>query len=108
MTQEELTAMRLTEIGMAVSKFEDYASLLSYAKKLGLSVKSSEDVSLHIMPTLRRFERLAKLFFEYPKLAKLTTRIFSREFTYNAVSGLLMPSLIENNLASYYITVLEK
>lgn len=106
MTEEELIAVRLTETGMAVNTFEDYPSLLSKAKSLGFSVDSSEDVSKFIMPTLRRFENLAIRFFRHPRSAKIITRVFSKEFAYNAVSGLLMPNLIEEDLASYYITVL--
>lgn len=108
MTKSELLAVKLTERGMAVNEFEDYPSLLNKAEKLGFSLISSEDVSLFIMPTLRKFERLAMRFFNRPRTAKTITRLFSKEFTYNAISGLLMPNLIKENLASYFITVFKK
>lgn len=106
MTKDQQLAIRLTETGMAVKNFEDYPSLLNKAEKLGFTVKSSEDASMFIMPTLRRFESLAVHFFNRPGTAKVITKIFSKEFAYNAVSGLLMPDLIEQGLACYYITVL--
>ena len=107
MTSDELLAVRLSEIGMAVREFEEYPSLLSKAKKLGFSVASSEDVSKFILPTMRRFERLAIGFFRHPHLAKLITKLFSKEFAYNAISGLLMYNLVGDDVASYYITVLK-
>lgn len=108
MTKDELLASRLTEIGMAVSEFEGYPSLLDKAKKVGFEIVLSEDVSLFILPTLRKFEKLAMTFFKHPRVARLISKIFSKEFIYNAVSGLLMPNLIEDGLANYYITVLRK
>jgi SAM-dependent methyltransferase len=108
MTEEELLAVRLTEKGMAVDEFADYPSLLRAAKKLGFDLESSEDVSQFIMPTLRRFESLAGHYFRRPWRAKTISWVFSPELTYNAISGLLMPDLIERCLASYYITVLKK
>lgn len=108
MSDDELRACRLTELGMAVEKFDDYPALLDDGKHAGFTVKSSENVSDYILPTLYRFERLAKKFFKRPRLAKTITRISSKELTYNAISGLLMPALIKNKLACYYITIFEK
>lgn len=108
MAANELLACRLTEKSMAVNKFGDYQSLLSDANKLAFTVESSEEVSQFILPTLRRFESLAKRFFKHPIVAKGVTKLSSKELTYNAISGLLMTDLIEGNLVSYYITVLRK
>jgi ubiquinone/menaquinone biosynthesis C-methylase UbiE len=108
MTKQELDAVRLTEKGMAVNEFESFESLVKKARKQSFKVDSDEDVSKLIMPTLERFERLAFKFFKRPKAAKLITKIASKEVTYNAVSGLLMPNLIKQGLASYHITVLKK
>lgn len=108
MSKNEALACRLTEVGMAVNEFEDYVSVINKAKKLGFKVLSSEDVSQFIMPTLKRFEKLAKRFFQHPQLAKVISKFFSKEFTYNAISGFLMPNLVALNLGSYYITVLKK
>lgn len=108
MSEEELLACRLTELGMAVDEFADYPSLLQAARKTGFTVEASEDVSKFILPTLRRFESLAERFFRHSKVAKLITKVTSKELTYNAISGLLMPNLIRDGLASYHITVLRK
>ncbi len=108
MAKNDLLACKLTEIGMAVSKFEDYPEVVNKAKAAELALESDEDVSEFILPTLRRFERLAYKFFHYPKLAKAVTKIMSKEVTYNAIPGLLMPDLVERSLAKYHITVFRK
>jgi len=107
MTKDELLAVKLTEAGMAVSEFKNYPSLLGKAKKLGFTVELSEDVSIYILPTLRKFERHAIHFFKRPKIARAMTKLFPKEVTYNAISGLFMPYLIKHSLASYFITVLK-
>jgi len=108
MTKDELLACRLTELGMAVKEFRNYNSLLEDAKKCGFVVVSSQEMSQYILPTLRKFEKVSQKFFSHPKSAKLITRIFSKEVTYNAISALLMPDLVEQGLATYHTTVLKK
>lgn len=107
-TSDEIRGMRLTEIGMAVTHFEVYPNVITKARKAGFHVLSSENASQFILPTLHRFERLAERFFKYPRLAKIITKILGKKVAYNAVSGLLMPSLIHEEVACYYITVLKK
>jgi ubiquinone/menaquinone biosynthesis C-methylase UbiE len=108
MSAIELESVRLTETGMAVSHFESHGAFMVYGTVAGFSVISDEDVSEYILPTLTKFEALAVRFFKHPRLAKAITKLFSKEFAYNAISGLLMPDLIKGGLASYYITVFKK
>ena len=106
MTEQERLACKLTELGMAVEEFTDYPSLLEIAKQHGFRVESSVEVSSFILPSLRRFERLARRYLKRPRTAKSISKLLPKELTYNAISGLLMPDLIEQGLASYWITVL--
>lgn len=108
MSEDEILACKLTEIGMAIPEFEKFEKVLAIAEKVGLVTESNEDVSVHILPTLRRFEKLAAFFFSSKFISKAFSLFFSKEVTYNAISGYLMPNLIEEGLASYYITVLRK
>lgn len=107
LNEEELLANRLVEIGMAVSKFESYSSFINSAKK-GYVVEYEEDISKKVLPSMYRLERYARIFFKFPTLAKLLTHILPPIFTYNSISGYLMPSLIEDGIANYIITVLRK
>lgn len=104
----ELLASQLTEKSLAVSEFEEYNSFLMKAKQQGYKVVEEEDVSPYILPTLRRFERLAKIFFAVPLLAKVTAKLLPPVFIYNIVAGYLFPEIITSGIGCYYITVLRK
>lgn len=101
-------AATLAERGVAVLQFEAYGAVLEKAKETGFTVVESEDVSQFILPTLRRFERLASIFFNHPTLARAARKIFPDTLLYNAISGYLMPDLVEQGIGKYYITVLKK
>ena len=60
------------------------------------------------MPTLKKFEKLANIFFNHSRLAKIIVRLLPKEFTQNAISGYLMPDLIKIGLGCYFITILKK
>lgn len=107
LTKAEQLACKLVEIGMAVENFETYSSFLKKAKKYDFTILEQENASLFIMPTLKRFERLARTFFKSQKVAKLLSKVLSKEFIYNNLSGYLMPDLTERNIACYYITVFQ-
>jgi len=108
LTQNELLAKKLTERGMAVSRFETYKEFLEKVRKGKFRVVYEENVSQYILPTLYRFERLSEGFFRKKLLAKVIKRTFPKEFVNNSISGLLMPELVKLKLGLYYITILKK
>lgn len=108
LTKQESLAKKLAERGLAVGNFEEYSDFLKTARTSDFTIEEEDDVSYFILPTLYRFERLAKIFFHYPQLAKFITKIFPKEFTYNAIPGLLMSTLIKLNIGGYFITILRK
>lgn len=108
MTEEEIEAICLSEKGMAVPSFELYKSVVNKAKKQGYKLVSSEDVSLKILPTLKKFELLSSIYFHLPHTGKLLSGMLPFSFLSNAVSGYLMTDTIKLGLGCYYITVLQK
>ncbi len=108
MNKEEKMASRLVEIGMAVNNFGTHEELIEDSKINGFKLVKEENVSKMIMPTLKRFEKLAEKFFNHPNGAKLIIKKFPKEFTYNAISGFLMTDLIRSGVAEYWITVFKK
>src|SRR3989344_3582535 len=63
LSENERIALKLTEVGMAVEKFESYNSFLSKVKKNKFKIILEEDASNYVLPTMNRFERIAKIFF---------------------------------------------
>lgn len=108
MTKDEVVVKKLIEVGMAIKDFGTYSDFIAKSKKVGFKVKYEEDVSSLILPTLHRFERLAKGYFKFPFLAKSLKRVFPKEFVYNAITGYLFPDAMEIGLGKYMITVLQK
>lgn len=108
MTTDEILAVQLTEKGMALEKFESYADFKEKIKRSSFTLHFEENVSSYVIPTMRRFERMAQKFFSHPVLAKVATKVLPNKFTYNSVSGYLMPLLFETEVFSYWITILKK
>ena len=107
MTKNELLACQLTEKSMALDIFEDYRVVMRTAKEKGFSVVYNENVSDFILPTLRKFERWAKAYFNRPLTAKASNVVLPKKLAYNTVAGLLMPDVVSQGLLGYYITVLK-
>jgi len=107
-TNEQL-AKRLTERGMMVDTFERCEDVKEKILSAGFAVIHEEDVSKFVMPTLRRFEKLARrVVFAHPKMGRFVARLLPNEFTFNAVSAYLMPLLIELGVAKYAVLVVKK
>jgi ubiquinone/menaquinone biosynthesis C-methylase UbiE len=104
LSADEKIAAKITEHGMAVSEFLRYEYVKDLARSAGLVTMEEEDLSPYVIPTMRRFEKLAKRFFSWPTIGKIVVRLLPQEFTYNAVSGMLMPALFEAGVFEYWVT----
>lgn len=106
---DERLAKKLTERGMVVDSFEEYKDVREKILSAGFGVAHEENVSKFVMPTLRRFEKLARrVVFAHPRPGRLVVRVLPDELTGNAISGYLMPLLVEIGVAKYMILVVEK
>ncbi len=104
----ENTACRLIEKGMAVEIFETYDSFKKKVLQAKFEITYEEDVSEYIIPTMERFTRLSKLFLNTGFIAKFIIKILPESFTFNVLSGYLMPTAMRDKLFTYKITVLKK
>ena len=107
MSDKEALAASLTEKALAVEKFENIKDFNNQILNSKFSILKKEDLSKLIMPTLRRFEKLALGFYKIRVLAKMIKFIFPEVFR-NSIAGLLMPTLIKKNIGCYYLHVLKK
>ncbi len=104
LSDDEKTAAKITEHGMAVAEFLEYQNFKNLSTKNGLHVIKEEDLSKFVIPTMQRFERMAERFFKRPRIGKFASRLLPQEFTYNAVSGMLMPILFRKGVFEYWVT----
>lgn len=105
LTKTEMIACSLIEKGMALERFEEYDSFIEKAR-VHFEMYTEGDLSKFVLPTMYRFEKLAKRFFKRPVIAKVIALVLPNEFIYNAVSGYLMPEATKLGLFCYMQTVL--
>lgn len=109
LNDEEFLAKQLSEKGMVVNSFEYYGDVKNEITNSGFQEVFEEDASSLILPSLYRFERLSCwILFRVPLLGKVIARLLPRDFVNNAITGYLLPNLIQSKVACYYITVFKK
>lgn len=108
LTDKEMIAKKLTEKTMAVDNFEHIEDFNKTIQESGLKLINKNDYSQNIMPTLKRFERLALIFFSHKMVTRSIKLLLPSNLVKNSIAGLLMPNLIEKGIACYYLHVLQK
>lgn len=109
LNKDELLAKRLTEKGMVVSEFEYISNVKDKIRSVGFNLIEEKDYSKNIIPSLKRFEKLAaRTIFKSKIIGKIVNNLLPNEITFNAVSGYLMPRLIEDNIFCYKLLVFKK
>lgn len=108
LTENETLAKKLTEKSLAVENFEPVQKFEATIKRSRLSLVKKEDLSQFVLPTLERFENLAILFYKSHILTKILKGALPPKLVYNSIAGLLLPTIIKNNIACYYLHILKK
>lgn len=108
MSKEDEIVKRLIEVGMAVDNIKQYDEQDKIATDSGFKQLAEEDVSMNIIPTVQRFERLAKIYLRLGVFAKVLNKLLPQQFILNLLSGYLLKDAINSGLASYMITVYSK
>jgi ubiquinone/menaquinone biosynthesis C-methylase UbiE len=101
-------AARLAEAAMAVEQSWIIDDWLNMARRVGFRLISHQDLTHEIMPNLRRFERLARRFFESRRLGYFLQHLFPPRLIRNAVAGLLMAATTGAGAHQYSMIVLER
>lgn len=108
LTKDEAVAALMLERGMAVSQFKYYSDFRIAATKAGFSVECERNLTDFVIPTMMRFELLAKFYFRFPTIARGVAKVLPEEFLYNAVSGYLFPIMMHRKAFSYWQSSLVK
>jgi sterol 24-C-methyltransferase len=104
----ERLAKRLVEKSMAVDNFEHVNKIRRVIKQTGFQILKEDNLTKKVLPTMYRFEKIARYFYKFPLVTKVLVKIIPSKITYNAVAGLLMPTLLNQKVACYFIHVLKK
>jgi hypothetical protein len=107
-SKDELLAMQLVEKTMSVNEFTNIKTFEEIIKKSQFEIICKADLSPNIMPTLKRFEKEALLFYRYRLLKNIMKILIPEIILKNSIAGLLMPEVINQRLACYYLHILKK
>ena len=108
LTKEQILAKKLTEKGMMVNNFDYYPDIKRKLIVSGFKIIEEEDVSMLIIPTLKKYDNITKIFFSLPiSFLKFIIRIVPEDLINNFLSGAFLPTLIKMKIANYMITVVE-
>ena len=98
----------LVEKGMSVNKFRSLEEFELLAQNAGMKLVTKSDYSKQILPSLYRFEKLAKIYFEHRTVSKLANIILPEMFLGNALAGYIMPDLVNLGTTGYFLHVFQK
>lgn len=97
-----------TDRSMALPEMEAIAAFRQKIDESDLRLRREEDLSVRTLPTLRRFERKARIYFHWPLVARVLNRLLPVEVIQNAAAALLMRPLVERSAYIYCLHILEK
>jgi len=101
-------AAQLVEASMALKNGYQIDFVLNAAKKAGLKIESVDNISDEIMPNLGEFQKLARKYYKFPKIARTFLRILPKKLVMNSIAGLLMPFTIHAGAQGYYRIIFYK
>ncbi len=107
-TPEEQLLARLLEVGVAVERFMQYDDFIALGQNAGFNMVENTNHTENVLPTMLRFEKQAKLFLHLGIAAKLILRILPRKFSYNIITGFLLPTAMREGIFSYQYTTFRK
>lgn len=108
LTKVEQSAFNLTQKCMAINSKDTYKSIVNNFRDLGFILEYENNVSKKVIPSMRRLEKFAKLFFKYLFFAKTLKVVLPLEVTLNAITAYLWVPLTKKGVTVYYITVFKK
>lgn len=109
LTKEQNEILTLAVKGMSVNEFELVSHFDETVRRFkGFKLIKREDLSECVIPTIKRFQHLAKVYLAFPFLIRALKPFFPYEFNKNVFPGYFLAPLVETRLFVYYKHVLEK
>jgi ubiquinone/menaquinone biosynthesis C-methylase UbiE len=71
------------------------------------SIISAKDYSQYVLPSIERWESMARYYFAHPTFAKSVNKLLPFDIVKNAVMVLFLPTAIRMQVTCYYIHVLK-
>lgn len=108
LTPTQTIAATLIEKGMAVNQSESLESFQQTIKKTGFTIQEEENLSINVLPSMRRFEKKANTFFHNSLLRNILKTLLPEPVIRNSFAAYLMPSSIKEGVHVYIKHILQK
>ncbi len=98
----------LCEKAMVADEFNDLTDWINESEKIGYHMDENKDISMDVMPNLRRLHKASHLFLKKKSIAKIVNAIFPSIMVKNSIAGILMAYTIMLRKHSYNKVVMSK
>ncbi len=105
-SSEELL-WRLIAKSIACETIERVSVVEDYMQK-EFSVTVSKDITQWVLPSVVRFEQLARFYFSHPGLARMVNTFVPHDFAKNTIHTLFLPISVRRQIGCWYLHVLKK
>jgi len=106
LSKSECIMWKLIEKSFSFDKFECVADVEDYMREV-YSIVVSKDVSECILPSLMKVETLVRVYFDYPRFARVINKLLPFDIAKGSLAASLLPISIRRQIGCYFIHVLK-
>lgn len=101
-------SIALCEKAMVADKFNHLTEWLDVSQKIGYQIDENKDISMDVMPNLKRLYRASHKFYKNKMIAQVVNTVFPSIMVKNSIAGILMAYTIMLRKHSYNRVVMRK
>jgi ubiquinone/menaquinone biosynthesis C-methylase UbiE len=106
LSQSEHVMLKLFAKVSSVDKLECINDVEGYMRE-EYSIAEAKDLSPYVLPSIERWESMARYYFAHPALAKAVNKFLPFDIVRNVIMVLFLPTVIRMQVVCYYIHVLK-
>lgn len=107
LTPQYQTARHLVEKPLGVHEGTNIHDFLQHAQNAGFEVTAIKDLSIQILPNLKRLQALQDRFFWHSLPLKIANQLFPPYLIRNVIASMLMPHMVESGIQGYFKVALK-
>lgn len=101
-------SVALCEKAMVADEFNHLKEWLDVSQKIGYHIDENKDISMDVMPNLKRLYRASRKFYKNKTIAKVVNTVFPSIMVKNSIAGILMAYTIMLRKHSYNKIIMSK
>lgn len=101
-------SITLCEKAMVADEFNHITAWINVSEKIGYHIEENKDISMDVMPNLKRLYRASHKFYKNKTIAKIVNTVFPSIMVKNSIAGILMAYTIMLRKHSYNKVIMIK